>query len=302
MTRKHLAALAALAAVAACDSTDPRVPASIQIEEQALNLEVGETVQLVPTILDRRGVAFTTWPEGLVLTWSSSDQQVAAVSDGEVLARGPGEAVIRATSPGLQEAEVEVRVEVRVVTAELAFDYEGHRDGSFEVAETWQLNETDWVRGTWAITFYDSGYRSQDIVAQRLRADGLLDFIWFWMDSRVTATGTRNVDDGFMLVGLDLSTEGVQDVYDISGGQVVFTDVNTRTLEGTFEIVLAEWDSFAELTIKAGSFDIPLVTEEDVSAASVAGEASVRGTPGGPPGRVLDRDRLRSLRETLDRR
>ncbi|HEX5439035.1 MAG TPA: Ig-like domain-containing protein [Gemmatimonadaceae bacterium] len=71
--------------------------ASVTVKPSSAQAHVNDHVQFRATTLDSSGNVLT----GRTITWSSSDQDVATVNDdGEARARGPGTAMINATSEG----------------------------------------------------------------------------------------------------------------------------------------------------------------------------------------------------------
>lgn len=105
-------AAAAIFLLAACDDspTDPGpVPTSIEFNVEDVTLDaLGETFELVATVYDQDEEEIPT----AVVTWTSSDEEVATVDDeGVVEAIAEGDATITATS-GSATATIEVMVEV----------------------------------------------------------------------------------------------------------------------------------------------------------------------------------------------
>lgn len=276
-----LAAAAAVVLAACGDSTEPRVPTSVAVDQQQVTLEEGESVVVVATVFDQDGRAYETPPEGFAITWSSSAPAIASVDLGEITGESMGSAVVTAQAGTLPPAEVQVTVESRTVTTQMGFAYSGHRSGSFSIEETFALAEIDWL-GSWALTLRNLEFGDQDLMGQRRRGDGLLDFIWFWMEGHVTGTGTREAYGGFLLLGYDPNDETVEASYEVITGPVTFTSVTNAQLAGTFTLSLEEDETGAELDITGGTFDVPLVTEEfvfgDPAAFDGAGSVMLPGT------------------------
>jgi hypothetical protein len=82
-------------------------PASLSVEPERLDLEVGDRASVASSLRDSGGLP----AEGIVVTWSSSDAAVARVSPtGDVTAVGGGRALLRAFGGG-RSATVEVIVQ-----------------------------------------------------------------------------------------------------------------------------------------------------------------------------------------------
>jgi hypothetical protein len=264
MNRLKLIAAATVAVLVACDSTEPRVPTSLEVDRQSVTLEVDETVVVQATVLDQHGRALDPAPQGLEVTWTSTRPDIAAVTNGEIRGVSPGTATIRATAGTLPAAEIAVTVEPgrltisagafnvpfitqaewegnatsgRNVTSQLSFSYQGHRTGTVAISATFMTDAIPWD-GNWAVTRYDAEWDDQDILAQRRRTDGLYDFLWFWVDGRVTAPGTRPADSGIFFVGYNADTDAVDAVYIVTGGSVSFTSASATQLVGTFSLDL----------------------------------------------------------------
>jgi len=92
---------AALLAVVGCsDSTEPVVPAAIQISgDVSAFASVGETRTFQATVLDKKGGALG----GVAVSWSSSAPNILEVnsSTGQVIARANGSATLMATAGGV---------------------------------------------------------------------------------------------------------------------------------------------------------------------------------------------------------
>jgi photosystem II stability/assembly factor-like uncharacterized protein len=107
MSRISIIVLASLGllAVAACRDGGPtgvtRTPAEIRIEPSSLTLDDEESRELRAVVYDQQGTAYDALPAGLTLAWSSSAEQVAAVTpQGVVTALHPGEATITVQGGG----------------------------------------------------------------------------------------------------------------------------------------------------------------------------------------------------------
>jgi hypothetical protein len=106
-------AAAVFALLAACEqATEPqRVPSSLRLDESAVNLDDGQSVQLRATVFDQNSQAFESLPAGVSIQWSSSAESIVSVSGtGLLSANRPGSARVTARAAGLSaEAEVTVR-------------------------------------------------------------------------------------------------------------------------------------------------------------------------------------------------
>jgi hypothetical protein len=91
----------------------PDTVASVEVVPSSGRLNVGETLQFEAVVKDADGNVL----EGRLVTWSSSNAQVATVdATGRVTGAGPGSAVVAATSEGKQgTASVDVQEVVREI-------------------------------------------------------------------------------------------------------------------------------------------------------------------------------------------
>jgi hypothetical protein len=291
MIRRTLPIVAVIAVLGACDSTEPRVPAAVEVDQQALTVQVGDTARVEAVVIDQSGRAFDTPPDGFAITWSTSAPSVATVSDGLITGVGRGDAVIRAHAGALPAAEVAVTVESRVVTAQLGFSYSGDRTGSFSIDETFAIDEIG--AGDWAVTFYavDDGLDFTDAMGFRLRGDGLVDFMWFWVEGHITSADTRPAG-ALLLLGWNIPDNTAEKVYEVTSGTVTHTSVTTERMVGTFALEMAEDGTGAALTVSGGTFDLPLVEEDEVFADGAASAG---------PGTVILPEPVRQLRRSLQR-
>jgi hypothetical protein len=281
---KRLASIAVALAVVlgACgDTTEPRVPTSLQVSTQSVTMEVGDTVRINAHIADQHGNAFDTPPAGHTIAWSSSNNNVVTVSGGLLTAVGMGSAVVTASAGALTPREINVQVTGPAMPMQLSFSYSGHRSGTFSVTATAFDPE-----GSFALSFYDTDYVSQDVLAQRRRTTSVYDFFHFWVDGNpITTTGTRDISDGYFILGFNVNTESWDAVYQVVSGSVNFTTVTSERMVGTFSVVMEEMDTGATLNVTSGTFDVPNVGDlSGDTAASVA----TQGTPvfGLPQGRL----------------
>ena len=265
MSRRFLTLAAAGAVLAACgDTTEPRVPATIVVDQQQVTLDVGETVTVEATVLDEQGDPFDTPPEGFAIQWTSSQADVAMVDDGRITGIRGGAATVQATGAGLSPAEVQVEVApafiadgtfdlpfvssddvyggpaaepTREVFAETSFDYTGHWAGNFSLAETFLLGDIGAV--DYAVTFHDldEGEPFTDMMAEQMRADGLIDFAWFWVAGHVAEPDARAAG-GVLLIGIDPQTDQMEAFYNAVAGSMTHTSVTADRMTGTFDLEL----------------------------------------------------------------
>jgi hypothetical protein len=263
MIRKVVVAAAALALLGACgdsSTTEPRVPSSVQLDRQTLNLSVGDTVRVEAVILDQDGRAFDVPPEGFTIMWSSNATSVATVdASGLVTAVGTGQARIRATAGTLPPAEMVVDSEGhltvagafdlpvifdddtgdRVVTAYFDAAYSGHRAGGFLVDDTFELGDVD-GQGSYAYTFYNDEYDDQDFIAWERRADGRLDYMEFYVSGGVLETGSYQPYLGFLFLGYNLETDIAENLYileaEAEAGILTVTAIDADQVVGTFSL------------------------------------------------------------------
>jgi hypothetical protein len=278
MIRKTLILLAAVAVVGACDSTEPRVPTAVEVNPTSLALESGDVVTATAVVLDQRGRAYDTPPQGFALTWTSTNQNVVTVNGGTITAVGSGQALVRVTAGSLPPAEIQVAVVARTLTAQLGFSYSGAQTGTFSVQSTFTTDEIG--LGNWAVTFYavDDGEPFTDAMAERVRTDGLVDFVWFWVEGHINTPGTRAAG-ALLFTGWDLDLDTVQNQYRATAGTAVHTSVTSSRMAGTFVFTMEDVQSGAALDVTAGTFDLPLVTEVEVFGdASGPGEVAALGS------------------------
>lgn len=270
--KKRLWLLAFALTGAACgDSTEPRVPTTLAVEPASVELHIGDTTKVQATVQDQHGRPFSEPPQGFEITWSTSAQNVASVSAGSIAGGSIGQATITARAGSLAPAQVEVRVVPRSYTGRLDFGFSGDRSGSFSVNSTFLFDprpDAGPSTNDWAFAFFDSEYGSQDIWGQRLRADGRIDFVWFWVMGRVTSAGARAVDDAVFVFGWHPATQEF-DLYLATGGTVTFSAATPQRLQGSFQIPMTHDVTGAALTLQNGTFDVPIVREFDPSAQSV---------------------------------
>ena len=83
---------AILALTGSCSKEEDNAVTSVSVSPYSLSLEVGQTQSVTATLNPATAVD--------PVTWSSSDQSVATVSNGTVTAVGTGTAIITATAGG----------------------------------------------------------------------------------------------------------------------------------------------------------------------------------------------------------
>jgi hypothetical protein len=260
MHRRTLVVLAAAAILGACDSgTEPRVPASVQVNQPSLSLAVGQSATVEAVILDQHGRAYDVPPPDFAITWTSTNPAVASVVGGVITGNQGGQATIRAQAGSLPPADVQVSVvstlfltdgtldipvldgdepDATVVSTRMGFTYSGHRSGTFLVDTTVALGVVD-ESVSFAYTFYNEQFDDQDLVAWQRRADGRLDYMEIYVDSPVSGTGTFEVYLGFLFLGWNPNTEDYENFYileDAPLGTLTVTSAAGGRLVGTFQL------------------------------------------------------------------
>lgn len=258
MSRRVLFIAAAALLLGACDSTEPRVPTALQVDQQTVSLQVGETATVEAVVVDQNGRAYDAPPEGFAITWSTADANVATVEDGEITGVGTGQTTVSASAGSLPTAQVQVQVQGaleitggtfdlplltgnepddEVVSAQIAFSYSGHRTGTFSVDNTFQVGDIS-ANGSYAYTFHNPEFDDQDFIAWQRRDDGLLDYIEFYVDGGITQTGNSTVYLGFLLLGYDVVEDTAENFYVLEAepGTVNVTSASDTHLAGTFTL------------------------------------------------------------------
>jgi hypothetical protein len=259
MHRRTLVVLAAAVILGACDSgTEPRVPASVQVDQPSLSLAVGQSATVEAVILDQHGRAYDVPPPDFAITWTSTNAAVASVVDGVITGNQGGQATIRAQAGALAAAEVQVvvhgtlfltdgRLDVpiftfdepddTVVSTRMSFTYSGHRSGGFAVDTALALGFVD-ETVSFAFTFYNEEFDDQDFRAWQQRADGRLDYLEFYVDGPVTGPGTVTLYLGFLFLGWDPNTQTFENFYILEQdpGTLTITSIDGDRVTGTFEL------------------------------------------------------------------
>jgi hypothetical protein len=292
MIRKMLPAAVAVALLGACDSTEPRVPTALQVDQQTVSLEVGETVAVEAFVVDQHGRAFDIPPQGFAITWETANANVATVQDGEITGVGSGQTTVRARAGTLPAAEIQVTVESMMVSAQIGFSYAGHRTGTFSVNNTFRVSDIS-AGGSYAYTFHNMDYDDHDFIAWQRRPDGLLDYVEFYVDQPITQPGTYEVYLGIMLLGYNASTDAYEDFYllEAQPGTINVTTATERRIVGTFALSLEEEETGQALDVTGGTFDLPILTDESFAGSGTAGAAA-----GSAASRALDAPRPESVR------
>jgi hypothetical protein len=297
------AAAAAALSLAACgDGTGPRVPTAVEVVPRGLVLETGDTVTVQAVLVDQAGRPYTTLPPGYQITWSSSAPLVADVQNGLVQALRPGHATITARAGDLDPAPIQVTVDPRPVSSQMAFAYDGFQTGTFAVDATFRLDQLN-GDGEWALSWvtdeedksgamvkYQNFFARQDGGGMRWGGPA---WIWFWTVGEITAAGAWVIDGGYFVPAYSLFDYSGRGVYTGSGTMNI-TMVGDRRLVGTFAMELVEVDVQYQptgeiLDITDGSMSIHVLIPEvegSVAAETMQGALEL----------------LRSLPETLPRR
>ncbi len=262
MIKKSVVAAAVLAVLTACDTTDPRVPAAIQVDPASVTLLAGETVTVEAMVVDQQGRPYDEPPVGFEPVWTSLDPDVAEAQAGVIMGLSTGQTIVQVEAGDLPAAEIQVVVEgdlhitgsfdlpiiseddpdALVVDAQLSFSYTGHREGDFDVDATFALGEID-EEGSYAFSFYNLEFDDQDFVGWELRADGRLDYIEFYVDQAVETPGEVAAYLGFVFIGFDPVADTVEDVYilhpEAEEGVVTVTAATGERVAGTFQMTMA---------------------------------------------------------------
>jgi hypothetical protein len=272
MTKAPLILTAAALLLSACgDSTEPRVPAALDLELDAVELEVNDSTLVTFVVLDQFGRAFVAPPSGFEVVWHVRDPAIARVTDGYIVGLRTGSTTVTASAAGITPVDVVVDVVPSQLTGQLSFDYAGHASGSFEVSSDFSLDpERGPTTGEWVVTFHDPDFGSQDLLAVRTRQDGRVDLAWFWVTGEVTGTGTHEVDSGVLVLGFVAALNAAEGSYEVVGGSVEFTAVSSSRMGGSFMLTLTD---AAGNVVEAtdGVFDAPVVPASSILASSAPG-------------------------------
>jgi hypothetical protein len=262
----------------ACDATLPRVPTALDVHPPSLAIAVNDTASLTALVVDPHGDPFIPTPEEHAIRWVSSAPEIASVSDGTVVGESPGQVVITVTAGNLPPVQVPVLVEAREVIAQLVFDYDGDRTGTFSVSESFRLDGTP---EQWAYTIHDFDDNAQDVLGARSRDDGLFDLIHFRVEGWITSARSHAISEGAMTFGWD-GSDAWEGRYALVFGNVSFTEVTEERLVGTFRMNLEEEATKALLTVSGGTFDLPIVHERDFVSEGAPGFIASAHRAGGP--------------------
>lgn len=128
-SRLFSALAAAVLLIAGC----AKAPTSVSVNPTSLSLTEGESAVLVATVLPENAKYGS-------IQWTSSDEKVATVSDGRVMAVGAGTATVKATAEGVSgTATVSVKAKYIPVEKVNVTDQTGADRGVLNVGETVQL-------------------------------------------------------------------------------------------------------------------------------------------------------------------
>ncbi|MCQ2142136.1 MAG: Ig-like domain-containing protein, partial [Bacteroidales bacterium] len=128
-SRLFSAIAAAVLLIAGC----AKAPTSVSVNPTSLSLTEGESAVLVATVLPENAKYGS-------IQWTSSDEKVATVSDGRVMAVGAGTATVKATAEGVSgTATVSVKAKYIPVEKVNVTDQTGADRGVLNVGETVQL-------------------------------------------------------------------------------------------------------------------------------------------------------------------
>lgn len=181
-----------------------------------------------------------------------------------------------------------------VLDAQFSFTYDGYRNDSFEVDDTFILDPETMDPGSWGLTYYTYEQSRQVLGANHLRADGLVDMMWCDVPGvRVREPGTYPLDCWFT-PQYNFETGEFADPEDYTSyhggdrpgdgtGTVTFTSVTRERLVGTFSIEMhvvdwEDWLSSPSITISDGTIDLPIVSSYWQSAEADGQDTSFTGT------------------------
>jgi hypothetical protein len=272
MPKSPLVLTAAALLLTACgDSTEPRIPAALELEHEAVEVEVNDSTLVNVVVLDQFGREFVAPPSGFQIDWHVQDPAVARVTDGYIVGLRTGSTTVAASAAGITPVEVGVDVVPTQFTGQLSFDYAGHASGSFEVSSDFSLDpERGPTTGEWVVAFHDPDFGSHDVLAVRTREDGSVDLAWFWVTGEVTAAGTHDVDSGVLVLGFVEALNAAEGSYEVVGGSVDFTAVSSARMAGSFVLTLRDAAGNV-LEATNGVFDAPVVPASSILASSAPG-------------------------------
>ena len=167
--------------------------------------------------------------------------------------------------------------------AQLSFNYQGHRTGDFEVANTFILEPDEMFgpTGRYALTYFNRTLQEQVIAAQQPRDDGRIDWIACWAPGGKVMEPESRPLECWMEIGLDLEAQDAEDSYTswIGGdrpadgsGRITFNSVTPHRMTGEFSIEMhqeLDWDGELEtLQLTDGTFDLPVISAHWQEAGS----------------------------------
>ena len=121
----------------ACGEETPEVEQKVNVVEEEMNLEIGEDKVIV-----------AEKSEGAVLEWTTSNDKVATVTSGKVVAVGEGSCVITVT---IQGTEIKDQITVNVVSAVVLVE-------SVEVQGVSSIYTNKSTKYTYVVTPSDASY------------------------------------------------------------------------------------------------------------------------------------------------
>jgi hypothetical protein len=281
--------LAIAAVLGACESsTAPRVPTTLELEPQTVELEWGRwnwPDRVTALVRDQNGVPFASWPQGLSLTWTVADPAVSTLAEHlqlgvvRVRAVNGGQTVITAQAGDLppRHVPIHVRPAPDTLQGELSFRYTGDHAGEFVAAGIWPFDANDpdilftidYLRDQRAWVVSEVGvslslpppliYRG--ISARRIRANGVEDHFSITVEGWITAPGTYagtahlnlGVDRRQAAVGIEAHYWAEDDA------TLTFTAVSEARVAGTFSFGMIRVPGIGNIQVIEGTFDAPLV-------------------------------------------
>ena len=307
--RRLLTLSAALALTAACgDGSSPSGPGSdpaptatsVSLSPgSATSTALGDTVAFSAEVLDQNGSAMG----GVTIGWSSSDDSVATVGDGDAVARGNGTARIVASAEGLADtATLTVDQEASGVTVTPATDTLAVGDSTHLSAEATDANgnpvagpDVSWTSADTAVAVVDSTglvrTRADGSVSVTARVDAATDtFALTVLPPPDGAPAVTSVSPSPMPEGATATLSGTNFSPDPASNTVLVDGDTARVTSATstsLEIEVPLYDCLparavtVEVTTSAGSDSNSFQLAPEEPAISLATGAMTRiETPG----------------------
>jgi hypothetical protein len=238
--------------VSACDSTAPRIPTSLSLEPQSVQMDWGRVASIVPVLLDQNGSPFGTWPAGYEMSWTVVDPAVARMAadnlrTGQVRAVWGGHTTLMAAAGPLVPVEVPIIIQSPpdTLTGAASFTYTGDRTGTVTIAGTWPadlrepgiVDSDDYLEDHRGMVSAVAG-AGLGVSVRVLREDGLEDAISISFEGSVDGPGTYHAPQGgYLTLGRNRTQTSGAEIY--SGAvEVTVTGVTPTRITGTFQMAL----------------------------------------------------------------